>query len=491
MKNTIKLLVLLVAIGLFTACEDWLDVNTDPNNPTEITPDLVLPVAQYYTVQVLQDDRRMNSIGNLMMANWSQAKGYSWYWDEFKYLVNSSFYTRIFEYSYSRSLKQYQLLYELGEGYEYYQAIGAIMKAFHFQLLVDFYGDIPYTEALGRKYEATPVYDNAQVIYEDLITELTNAITSIKAADKSGQIIAPGDDDAMFGGDMDKWIQFANTLKIRILTRQSDMAGRSSYITSEIAVIDAEGSGFITGNVAIDPGWDAETPGKMNIFWEALCKDASGAYISSYKATCASDFVIDYLKTTLDPRIDYIYERPAGGHAGVPQGTLDQTDDYLPENVSNIGSGIFQSADQPAIIFTVAEDRLNRAELAVKALTSENAKTLYEAGVTASFMTLGLGAGDAIVYLSKAFNNVNWESSANKVEAIITQKWIATNGLTAEQAWFDYNRTGYPTGVPVPLNQSYTERPVRLAYPASEYTSNGDNVPTQPDVFSEKIFWAQ
>ncbi|HHU34047.1 MAG TPA: SusD/RagB family nutrient-binding outer membrane lipoprotein, partial [Bacteroidetes bacterium] len=153
--------------------------------------------------------------------------------------------------------------------------------------------------------------------------------------------------------------------------------------------------------------------------------------------------------------------------------------------------GIFQSADQPAIIFTVAEDRLNRAELAVKALTSENAKTLYEAGVTASFMTLGLGAGDAIVYLSKAFNNVNWESSANKVEAIITQKWIATNGLTAEQAWFDYNRTGYPAGVPVPLNQSYTERPVRLAYPASEYTSNGDNVPTQPDVFSVKIFWAQ
>lgn len=488
MKNTIKLLILLVTIGLFTACEDWLDVNTDPNNPTEVTPDLILPVAQYYTVQLHQADRRMNMIGNLMMANWSQAKGYSWYWDELRYLDNSSFYVNLFQHSYQRPLKQYQILYELGEGYEYYHAIGSIMKAFHFQLLVDFYGDVPYSEALGRKYNATPKYDDAQVIYEDLITELTDAINTIKNA--GDQQATPGADDAMFGGDMDKWIQFANTLKVRILTRQSSMTGRDAYIQAELAVINAEGSGFIATDVAIDPGWDATTAGKMNIYWEGMYKDANGSEISNYKATVASDFVINYLKNTLDPRIDFIYEKPASGHAGVPLGTLDQDDKYLPENVSNIGPGIFKAADQPAVILTLAEDKLNRAELAQRGLSSEDAKALYEEGIEASCNLLGVASADANAYISRAINNVAWDSSPNKIEAIITQKWVSTNGLTAEQAWFDYSRTGYPTGVPVPLNQPYTERPVRVAYPASEYSSNGNNVPVQPDVFSVKIFWA-
>ena len=98
------------------------------------------------------------------------------------------------------------------------------MKAYHFQILVDCYGDIPYSEALGRSLEATPKYDDAQTIYEDLIVQLTEAITLIKNAPEN--VVIPGDDDAMFGGDMDEWIKFANTVKLRILVRQSDMTGR-------------------------------------------------------------------------------------------------------------------------------------------------------------------------------------------------------------------------------------------------------------------------
>ena len=77
--------------------------------------------------------------------------------------------------------------------------------------------------------------------------------------------------------------------------------------------------------------------------------------------------------------------------------------------------------------------------------------------------------------------------SANKLEAIITQKWIAVNGITAEQSWFDYSRTGYPSDIPIPLNYTGSaDRPVRLYYPSGEYSANGENVPTQPDAFSAK-----
>ena len=68
------------------------------------------------------------------------------------------------------------------------------------------------------------------------------------------------------------------------------------------------------------------------------------------------------------PRIDYIYEKPATGHLGVPQGLLDYdtpvVDAYMPDKVSNIGPGILKSGDMDAIIFTLAESYFNQAEAA-------------------------------------------------------------------------------------------------------------------------------
>jgi hypothetical protein len=496
MKKIIKFSILLVVLGLSTtSCENWLDVNTDPNNPTEVTPSLVLPVAQFYSAQIEQGETRLNSLGNLFMVNWSQSDGFAWYPDEFKYNVTSSFYQNIFNNTYGNAGKQYAILRDLGEGYEYYQAIARIMLSYHFQLLVDCYGDIPYTEALGRSLEATPVYDDAQSIYEDLIVQLTDAIALIKGA--GDQAEAPGEDDAMFGGDMDEWIKFANTLKLRILVRQSDMEGRSSYITAEIAAINAEGSGYITGNVGINPPYIARESGKQNIIWDAYGWDYTGTQTMTSKATCASAYIIGYLSETNDPRIDYIYEKPADGHKGVPQGLLDYDtpvpDQYEPDKVSNIGPGILQAADQDAIMFTLAENFFNQAEARQKGLitTGDDAKTLYEKGITASFEYLGLDAEDAEAYYTDAVNLKSWDYSSNKIQAIITQKWIAVNGINAEQSWFDYSRTGYPSDIPIPLNYSGSaDRPVRIYYPAGEYSSNGDNVPAQPDAFTAKIFWA-
>jgi len=500
MKNTIKFAILITAFGLLTtSCEKWLDVNTDPNNPTTVSPNLVLPVAQYYTAQVEQQDRRLNSLGNMIMYNWSQSDGFAWYPDEFKYNVTSSFYQGIFNNTYSNALKQYQILDNLGEGFNCYMAIAKIMKAYHFQLLVDCYGDIPYSEALGRSLEATPVYDDAETIYDNLIVQLTDAINLINTATELDEV--PGDDDAMFGGDMDMWKQFANTVKLRILVRQANMASKSAYIQTEINAINAEGSGYITEDVGVNPGFIANEENKQNIMWNQLGEDASGSQTLSSKATCATDYVLNYLQNTNDNRDSMIYELPETGHLGVPQGLLDYdtpvVDAYMPEFVSNIGPGILKSADMDAIIYTLAECYFNQAELAVKGFitVTDGGQALYEQGITASFEYLGLPASDASTYYSQVMNLVGWTTSANKIEAIITQKWIAVNGITAEQSWFDYTRTGYPSGLPLPLNYSKTtDRPVRLFYPAGEYSSNGENVPAQNDpglAFTDKIFWAQ
>jgi hypothetical protein len=502
MKKLFKYIFLLPAVMLIASCsESYLDINTDPNNPTSVTPDLALPVAQNLTATYLLINNRVNTLGNLLMYNWSQSDGYAWYPDEFKYLVTSSFYATCFNTAYQNPLKQYQTLDRPDDPtYDYYTAISMIMKAFHFQILVDIYGDIPYSEALLRSLNPSPVYDDALTVYEDLIVKLSAAIDLIDNA--SDVAIAPADDDIIFGGDMTSWKQFANTIKMRILVRQSDMSGREAYIQDEIDAILAEGSGFITTDVGVNPGYVKET-NKQNPFWDSYGEDAAGTEVMNGKATCASDYVLEFLDNTNDPRIDLIYEEPATGHLGVPQGLLDYDtpvkDAYTSDKVSNIGPGILKGPDQDAIIFTLAESNFNLAEAALKGYLSDDPQDLYESGITASFHYLTDGAAgyeaQAETYYSQAIINVGWTITPDegKLEAIITQKWIALNGIDAIQSWFDYNRTGFPSDLPISLLAVgvHDDRPVRLMYPASELASNADNVPDQPEPFTEKIFWAQ
>ncbi len=491
MKKILKYTSLLLVILLIASCQEFLDVNDDPNNPVKVSPDLVLPVAQVYTANVMHQNRYLNNLGNMLMYNWSQSDGFAWYPDEFKYNVTSSFYQQIFNYTYSNTLKQYQILDQLEAPYGYYKAIAKIMKAYHFQLLVDCYGDVPYKEALLRSKEATPVYDNAKAIYEDLILQLDTAILLINNTEVP---VLPGSDDAIFKGNMTNWKKFANSVKLRILVRQSGMAGRDTYLKAEFAKIKAEGSGYITTNVGVNPGY-LQQENKQSPLWNTFGKDVGGTVTMNNNATCATDYILNFLTGLNDPRIDFLYEKPATGHLGVPQGLLDYdtpvVDAFMPEKVSNIGPGILKGATQDAIIYTLAECYFNQAEARLKNLITDgdDAKTLYEKGIQASFTILG--AGSATSYYSQVKDLAGWNSSTNKLQAIITQKWIAVNGMTAEQSWFDYNRTGFPASLPISMQATTSNRPVRIFYPAGEYSSNGANVPAQPNAFTEKIFWGK
>ena len=136
------------------------------------------------------------------------------------------------------------------------------MKAFIFQQIVDLYGNAPYTEALKGSAVLFPKFDDQKTIYEGLIKDLDSAITYIKANPFTGAGAAA---DVVFKGNSTRWIQFANSLKLRILIRQSRIAGRSAYIIAEINKAAAATEGFLpTGvDVGINPGWLA-TAGKTN-----------------------------------------------------------------------------------------------------------------------------------------------------------------------------------------------------------------------------------
>ncbi|WP_299254068.1 SusD/RagB family nutrient-binding outer membrane lipoprotein [uncultured Lacinutrix sp.] len=495
MKNIKKLLMLCFAsVALYSCSESYLDVNTDPNNPTEVGPELILPVAQVYTANNLFGNRSANTLGNMLMYNWSQSDGFSWYYDEFEYQADATFYGGIFNQAYGSTLKQYHALTTL-EGAEFanYNAIGEIMKALQFQILVDAYGDIPYSEALQRGENPTPKYDDAEAIYDDLIVKLTQAIATINNAGASA--LVPSADDTMFGGDMDNWKKFANTIKLRILVRQSGMASKAAYIATEMNVITNEGSGFITSDVVNNPGYLNEE-GKQSPFYADFGLTVSGETQNNGQATSASDFAVATLDGFNDARIDFIYALPVdplgapGEHVGVPQGILNYPSDNSlePEHVSLLGPGILIDSTQDAPIFTLTEALFLQSEAAFKSILVGNAQALYEAGVTASFERLG--ATGAATYLTQGIPNTGWNASTDKLEAIITQKWIALNGINGFESWIEYNRTGFPANLPVSMLATTADRPVRLAYPNSEISSNSGNLPSQPNVFTDKIFWA-
>ena len=499
MKNNIKYIKLIVVLLLLGSCSDaYLDVNTDPNNPVTVSPNLLLPVALNYSAIIEERDRGQNHLGNMFMANWSQSDGFSWYNDEFLYLVTPSFYQRVFDYTYGNVLDQFQALDNLdGAEFGYYRAIAKIMKSMHFQILVDCYGDVPYTEALQRGGNPTPAYDDALTIYEDLIVQLTEAIALINATDANADVSAlePGLDDGVFNGNMDMWKTFANTVKLRILVRQSDMAGRDGYIAAQFGIIAAEGSGFMNSDVTINIGY-TQAENQQNRKWNDFGLDVSGTTPLTGNATCGTPYILDKLDGYNDDRLDFIFKLPASGgaHLGVVQGLQDYdiptVDQFNPENVSLIGPGILKSAEQSSVIYSAAESYFNRAEAALKGFNvSGSAKSLYESGIQASFDYLG--AGDATPYYTQITPLVGWNGSTGREqEAIMEQKSIALVAINALQAWFDYSRTGYPSDVPVSTLATTPDRPVRLAYPSSEITSNGDNLPSQPDVFTSKIFWA-
>lgn len=492
MNRFIAIITVSLALLLGTSCDKYLDVNQDPNNPVEVTPDLVLPVAQTYTARyvtgydVTGSARRLNHLGNMLMYNWSEAYGFSWYDEEFQYLVTSTFYAGLFDDAYSNALKQYTALESYGDEYGHYKAIAKIMKSYHFQILVDLYGKIPYFEALQRGGNSSPKYDEGAAVYEDLMLQLDAAIAMIDAANENPLSEAPTTDDVMFGGDMTKWKQFANTVKARILNRWSGVKD-AAYINAELAKIAAEGSGYITTDATINPGYVNEE-GKQNPYWSLLGAGVDGTVTLTNDATCATDYIIDYLTNSNDPRISYIYEEPATGHAGVPQGITSVESLHAADLVSNLGPGVLRGYDADVVVFALSESYFNQAELALNGFGGD-AEALYNAGVQASFDYLG--APDYTLYIGQGVQNINYAASANKLQAIITQKWIALNSIDAIQSWFDYTRTGYPSNLPLSAQATQPTRPIRLYYPSSEISGNAVNVPKQPNAFADKIFWAQ
>lgn len=490
-KKTILFLFALAIVSV--SCEEFLDVNDNPNSPPISTPSLTLPVA-------LQDfaalnGRTMTYLGNQLVVNWATPSNWSANSIYMRYDFSADDFTNVFETSYVSIFKNltYVETYEDPTGaidYSNYKAISKIVKGFQYQLLVDLYGDIPYTEANLRGDNPTPVYDDAETVYKSVIADLGAAVDLINNADNAED---PGSQDILFGGHMEDWIEFANSIKLRMLVRMSN-TGQDSFISGEIASIIANGGGFIHTSAATNPGYSSDE-GKQSPFYDYFVQP-NGAQTNRQDYTVASEYALEWLTNVSDPRMERLYKEAAnGGFKGAVQSTVLPGTGFTSEDLSKVGPGLLVSAEQDQIVMSMAEALFVQAEATVRGYLPGGdaaAQELYEAAIEASFIQLGVedAENEAETYYNQPIKNVSWSNSPNKIEAIITQKWVALNGTSSIESWIDLTRTGFPVGLPIP-DESSGSRPLGLLYPSSERSRNSNNVPSQSagDVFTKAPFW--
>lgn len=485
-KYKIHFWALVLVLG-FSSCDDYVDINKSPNNPIAdaVAPELSL--AGGLNQPFREFAVRPNALGNLFMNSWGgNTNSFTGvYVTEFNLDIDNSFYARVWENLYLSTLTYQDIIDYPSADYDNHKAIAKIMKTFYFQYLVDLYGDIPYSEAHDVT-NPTPAYDDDQAIYRNLVVQLEEAVALIENASATTKSV--GGEDIIFQGDMDNWVKLANTIKLRLLIRESGVASSASYLATEFQ--ELAGADFITEDVTINPGYSNSANERQNPFYNTYgFQTDETTPRNGRSSTVATQHAVDFLNGTTtgvgDPRLGRIYSNDGtpNSYTGVIQG---QNGIQAPDNLSLLGPGITKSSSQDGYIFTAAESYFLQSEAALKGYLGGDAKSLFESGITSSFVLLGLTPAVATAYIgtSSSVNKIGWDGSANKIEAIMTQKWIALTNINPTEMFIEYNRTGYPY-TPMATTAQFPNKPYRLVYPNSEYVANSANV---PNISSAQVF---
>lgn len=480
MKRKLKISGFILLIVFISSCNDFLDVNTDPNNPSSSTVELTLPTGIASAAFVLGDQFQI--LGSLWAQHWTQAPAANQYAAIDDYDINENSYTGAYSELYSGALVDLKFVSDnanANEDWNYF-LISEVMSAYVFQMLVDMYDKVPYSEALkGNLGEVTPKFDNGEDIYDDLIARIDNALSKDRSLASARPV---GEADMIFDGDMDQWVKFANTLKLKIFMRQS--AARPSVAQAGIEGLFNSGAEFLDSEDAQMDAFE-DVQDYRNPFFAAQISTAGNG--RGYVDIVASNTILDELNAAGDPRISELFDTPVNGgsnYIGLQQGDYNTTVYASARDLSQPDIG----PTHPIVFMSVAESKFLQAEAVERFGVTGDAQALYEEGIEASFDKLGVSGASTLYGPGGAYEF----DPANAIEQIITQKWIAMVNFQGLEAHVERKRTGFPDFFETPPgNVTSGLYPQRLPYPSAEIDNNRDElnaVGGQKQV-TERVWW--
>lgn len=466
MKNIFKLTMvasLAVSLMLGGCTSNFDEINSDPD--------------------ALETGAPTNMLGYALRETMSRQAGFdateAWagyivkiqYMDNYNYLPTNNTYGNKFSNCYRRIVLLDDILALTEENADELKNIrwaSRIFKEYLWLLNTDQFGDIPYTEA--NKVEdgqMKPKYDSQEIIYPAILENL-KAIADEMAAGLGSDNIGEG--DFLFGGDIQRWQKFCNSLRLRAAMRIVNVAPDLAKSTIEevcqnltsypVLETSAENAYFY---------WQGSSPYFEPYYNDFRTRDDYGM----------SNIFVNHLLSTEDPRISAIMQPAAtdGVYRGYENGALS-----APSNIQTISRMGVMYREEPAGFTPILKSCENYFIMAEAALRGWNvgisAQEAYETAVKISMEDNGVSTADAEKYLANAGK---WDDT---FERIYMEEWVALFKENCE-AWSLYRRTGYPQEIQTSgeypgkfcsFGTTHNDVPFRMPYPDNEYQYNKENV---------------
>lgn len=479
---------ILFVVFLASSCKKPLDINQDPNNPSleQGNPRLVFPAAVMATVGRVGGDLAL--LGGIWGENFTQSAQANQYKDIDAYNVKSTDLNAAYIGLFTGGLKNYQYVIDkAGDTKDWnFYLMATVMKAYSTQVLVDLYDKIPYSEALLGPANLNPRFDNGDAIYTSLISEIDNALSKDFSASTNS---SPGNTDLVFGGDIDKWKQFAHTLELKMYLRMIN--AKPADAEAGVRKLYSDGAEFLTTDAGVSGFTDA--PGQDNPLFEQNIRQ-----LNTPNNLRASTTFVSWLRANGDPRIVSYFgnTNPNSIHQG----------DFQGNDPTYASAAVFvQSPTDPVIFISEAESYFLQAEARERFFAGDEAKALYDQAVLAAFTSVGQN-GNAFIVAGGAYEYPALGTLEQKIEAIIVQKWASfPYGVHFIEGFFEKQRTGYPaTSAVYSTDASYIpgefvisrnsvlpegRLPRRLAYPDAEVSRNNNTPALVP--ITEPVWWAK
>ncbi len=479
MKNLIIISIIVAMIA--TSCEDWLDVNTSPNNSTETAPDDLFSYASVsYGANRVGGDNYM-PIG-FMNQSISTGGSFGWGYGEDRYDVSPYSVGNTWKMYYSTSGNNLQLAIDIAEAADPVQNnVAAQAKILMAELIYEctmIYGDIPYTQAWNSEY-AYPEFDSQEDILKGLINDLDEAIAQIDPTDP----IRIMESDLFYGGDMDKWIKLANSMKLRIyLTMYDQIPSLASDIA---ALLNKELISSADDNFQF-PFYDS--PDNENIKFKLFDKYANGANFWVF----ANSNVFDFMEQYNDPRIPVFFDE--GPEAAEGEFHAVETATEADGTSSTISMYLYRP-DAPELIFSYSEMLFFIAEIHARgigvAVDLTKANEYLRDAVEASMLFYEVPQDSITAFLTSELPDISGLSAAAALKEIHIQHWIDLMDRSLD-GWIQSRRSG-DAGSEVPNLKLPDGAPAggimrRWPYPDDELTGN-INAPSElPQIYDKMWF---
>ncbi len=472
MKKLINIFLMVVCVFTISCKKELEALNKDPNRPQETHPQLLLTKIEWTAFQEFGGTSPLYANKMLVQSDGeSLEQYYKWNRADFDSFNNLRIVTKMDEAATKLNLKAYN-------------ALAKFFRAYYFYNLTLTFGDIPYSQALngeGTNPIYKPTYEKQKDVFKGILVELNDANVILKTENA----IIQG--DIIFSGSVQNWRKAVNALRLKVLLTLSKKTSETDLaVVSQFANIYANETLFTKDESA-----------KL-VFLNQQSNRYPEFNSSSFGSGMYMDMsFVERLKEREDPRLFlFCTQTRLGKEAGKPISDFtayeggDPAAPYAETNVKAVAGKVSKvheryysdPINEPRVLIGYAEQQLILAEAAVKGWITADAKTLYETGVKSNFkfyesnvanLSSYVNENAATNYLTKPLNKFdNAVSNEQKIDLIITQKYLQTYFQNGWTAFFTNLRTGYPTfrrpaGVNIPF---------RWIYPQAEYNNNAENV---------------